>query len=130
MANRRTRARPKLGYVFTQTTVDEKGYTLRDGASTSYVGAIEGCEAFGRRLLCRSLPPGLGAGGEKMLGDGADWIWNQTNLHFPEVAQIVDLCHARPAPVEFSGFYGNDVPPRNAGLWSGKTNWMRGRSNV
>jgi hypothetical protein len=31
----------KLGCVFTQTTVDEEGYAVRDEESTTYVGAIE-----------------------------------------------------------------------------------------
>jgi hypothetical protein len=31
-----------------------------------------------------------------VLGDGAEWIWNQANLHFPEATQIVDLYLARP----------------------------------
>ena len=40
----------KLGCIFTQTTLDEEGYPLRDEAPTSYVGAIESCEEFGGRL--------------------------------------------------------------------------------
>ena len=40
----------KLGCVFTQTGVDEKGWPVRDEASTSFVGAIEGCERFGERM--------------------------------------------------------------------------------
>jgi hypothetical protein len=30
-----------------------------------------------------------------VLGDGAEWIWNQAELHFPAAIQIVDLYHAR-----------------------------------
>lgn len=29
------------------------------------------------------------------MGDGAEWIWNLAELHFPEAIQIVDLYHAR-----------------------------------
>jgi hypothetical protein len=29
-----------------------------------------------------------------VLGDGAEWIWNQADLHFPDATQIVDLYHA------------------------------------
>jgi hypothetical protein len=32
---------PKFGWVFTQTSVDEDGYPIRDEASTSCVGSIE-----------------------------------------------------------------------------------------
>ena len=44
----------KLGCVFTQTKVDEEGYPLRDEDSTTYVGAIESAEEFGRRLYARN----------------------------------------------------------------------------
>jgi hypothetical protein len=30
-----------------------------------------------------------------VIGDGAVWIWNLANLHFPGAIQIVDLYHAR-----------------------------------
>jgi len=86
----------KLGCVFTQTTVDEEGYPLRDEASTSYVGAIESCEEFGRRLYAEAWQRGWARAQKKVvLGDGAEWIWNQADLHFSEATQIVDLFHAR-----------------------------------
>jgi hypothetical protein len=102
----------KLGCVFTQTTVDEDGYPIRDEASTSYVGAIEGCEEFGRRLYAEAWQRG-GALAEKkvVLGDGAEWIWNQANLHFPEATQIVDLYHAREHLWDLAAkLYPNDSP--------------------
>ena len=40
----------KLGCVFTQTTWDKKGYPIRDPDSTTYTGAIETAEEFGKRL--------------------------------------------------------------------------------
>jgi hypothetical protein len=86
----------KLGCVFTQTTVDEEGYPVRDEASTSYVGAIESCEEFGRRLYAEAWQRGWARAEKKVvLGDGAEWIWNQASLHFPDAIQIVDLYHAR-----------------------------------
>jgi hypothetical protein len=30
-----------------------------------------------------------------VIGDGAEWIWNIANEHFPGAIQIVDLFHAR-----------------------------------
>ena len=30
-----------------------------------------------------------------VIGDGAEWIWNLADLHFPGAVQIVDLYHAR-----------------------------------
>jgi transposase len=32
---------------------------------------------------------------EVVLADGAEWIWNLADLHFPGAIQIVDLYHAR-----------------------------------
>ena len=86
----------KLGCVFTQTGVDEQGRPVRDEASTTYVGAIEGCEEFGRRLYAEAWHRGWARAEKKVvLGDGAEWIWNQASLHFPEATQVVDLYHSR-----------------------------------
>jgi hypothetical protein len=86
----------KVGCVFTQTTVNEEGYPVRDENSTTYVGAIETAEEFGRRIYGEAWRRGWGRAQKKaVLGDGAEWIWNQTDLHFPEATQIVDLAHAR-----------------------------------
>jgi hypothetical protein len=86
----------KLGCIFTQTTVNEEGYPVRDEDSTTYVGAIETAEEFGRRLYAEAWRRGWGRAEKKVvLGDGAEWVWNQTDLHFPEATQIVDLYHAR-----------------------------------
>jgi len=41
----------KLGCVFTQTTWDREGYPIRAPDSTTYTGAIETAEEFGRRLF-------------------------------------------------------------------------------
>jgi len=107
----------KLGCVFTQTTVDEEGYPVRDEASTSYVGAIESCEEFGRRLYAEAWQRGWARAEKKVvLGDGAEWIWNQASLHFPDAIQIVDLYHARE---HLWSLGANSIPmirpPRNAG---------------
>jgi hypothetical protein len=102
----------KLGCVFTQTTVDEEGYPIRDEASTSYVGAIENCEEFGRRLYAEAWQRGWARAEKKVvLGDGAEWIWNQANLHFLEATQIVDLYHAREHLWSLGAkLYPNDSP--------------------
>ncbi len=39
----------KLGCAFTQTASDEEGFAIRDPDSTTYVGAIETAEEFGKR---------------------------------------------------------------------------------
>jgi hypothetical protein len=86
----------KLGCVFTQTTTDQQGRPVRDEASTSYVAAIEAAEAFGLRLYTEAWRRGWGRAQKKaVIGDGAIWIWNLADQHFPGAIQIVDLYHAR-----------------------------------
>jgi hypothetical protein len=86
----------KLGCIFTQTTVDEKGYPKRDEDSTSYVGAIETTEAFGNRIYPEALRRGLERAQKVcVIGDAAPWIWNIAEEHFYGAIQIIDLYHAR-----------------------------------
>jgi len=86
----------KLGCVFTQTTWDEEGFAIRDADSTTYVGAIETAEEFGKRLYVEAWKRGWSRAEKKVLmGDGAEWIWNLAEQHFPGAVQIVDLYHAR-----------------------------------
>lgn len=86
----------KLGCVFTQTTTDPEGRPLRDAASTTYTGAIESAELFGRRLYAEAFERGWDRAKKKVvLGDGAEWIWNLSDQHFTGAIQIVDIWHAR-----------------------------------
>ncbi len=86
----------KLGCVFTQTTTDKDGRPVRDEESTSYVAAIETAEQFGLRLYTEAWRRGWSRAHQKVvIGDGAVWIWNLTEQHFPGAIQIVDLYHAR-----------------------------------
>jgi hypothetical protein len=86
----------KLGCVFTQTRWDKEGYAIRDADSTTYVGAIETAEEFGKRLYVETWKRGWSRAQKKVvLGDGAEWIWNLASQHFPGAIQIVDLFHAR-----------------------------------
>lgn len=86
----------KLGCVFTQTKWDEEGYALRDPDSTTYTGAIEPAEEFGKRLYLEAWKRGWSRAQKKVvMGDGAEWIWNLAQEHFPGAVQIVDLYHAR-----------------------------------
>jgi hypothetical protein len=86
----------KLGCVFTQTTWDDEGYAIRDPDSTTYAGAIETAEEFGKRIYLEAWKRGWPRAEKKVfMGDGSEWIWNIANLHFPGAIQIVDLFHAR-----------------------------------
>jgi hypothetical protein len=108
----------KLGCVFTQTTVDEKGYAVRDEASTSYVGAIEPASEFGWRIYAEALRRGLRRALQVIvIGDGASWIWNIAAEHFPGALQIVDLYHAREHLADLSKLIFESKPLR-AKQWS------------
>jgi hypothetical protein len=94
----------KLGCVFTQTTTDPQGRPLRDESSTTYVGAIEGAEEFGRRLYRQAWDRGWSRAEKRVvLADGAVWIWNIADREFPGAIQIVDLYHARQHLWELAG---------------------------
>jgi len=106
----------KLGCVFTQTAWDPQGYPLRDSDSTTYTGAIETAEEFGKRLYGEAWRRGWGRAGKKVvMGDGAEWIWNLAEQHFPGALQIVDLYHARQHLWELvRRLYPNDEEKRKA----------------
>ncbi len=85
----------KLGAIFTQTTVDGEGYAIRDDASTTYVGAIETAEEFGKRIYAEAVRRGLNrAKRVGILGDGAVWIRGIAEEHFIGATQIVDIYHS------------------------------------
>jgi hypothetical protein len=86
----------KLGCVFTQTKWDEEGFAIRDPGSTTYTGAIETAEEFGKRIYVEAWKRGWSRAQKKVvMGDGAEWIWNLAEQYFPGAVQIVDLYHAR-----------------------------------
>ena len=86
----------KLGCVFTQTDTDNEGRPVRDEGSTTYTAAIETAEEFGLRIYTEAWRRGWSTAKKKVvLGDGAVWIWNLAEQHFPGAVEIVDQYHAR-----------------------------------
>jgi hypothetical protein len=86
----------KRGCIFTQSGWDEEGNAIRDEDSTSFVGAIEPAGEFGWRLYAEAMRRGLAqAQRVVILVDGAEWIRQLAELHFPGATQIVDLYHAK-----------------------------------
>ena len=101
----------KVGCVFTQTRLDDKGQPLRDPESSSYLAAIETAERFGPLLYAESARRGVERAQQVIvIGDGAHWIWNVADEHFPRATQIVDLYHAREHVAAFANllFAPND----------------------
>jgi hypothetical protein len=86
----------KLGCVFTQTRLDDNGRPIRDPASTTFTGGIEDAATFGRRLYAEAVRRGLfEAKRVIVLGDGAEWIRNLAETHFPMSQRIIDFYHAK-----------------------------------
>jgi hypothetical protein len=93
----------KLGCVFTQTKTDPEGRPVRDENSTTYAGAIEAAEDFGRRMYTEAWERGWSRATKKVIADGAVWIWNIADREFPGAIQILDLYHAREHIWELAG---------------------------
>ena len=108
----------KLGCVFTQTTWDKEGFPIRDPHSTTYTGAIETAEEFGKRIYAETSNRGWSRAEKKVvMGDGAEWIWNLAEPYFPGAVQIVDLFHARQHLWELARrLYPNDAVAQKAWL--------------
>ena len=86
----------KLGVFFTQDELDDDGYPVRDGDSTSVIATIEPAPVFADLVKAEGIRRGADHVRQlTVLGDGAAWIWNTVAAKFPEATQVVDLFHAR-----------------------------------
>lgn len=89
----------KLGSVFDaepfSMKVKDKERLMPARGTTSYVGAFEGAEDFGKRVYVEACRRGCSEVNRRIvLGDGAHWIWNMAKTHFPDAIEIVDWYHA------------------------------------
>jgi hypothetical protein len=116
----------KLGCVFTQTGWDKDGFAIRDPDSTTYTGAIENAEQFGKRLYVEAWKRGWSRAEKKVvIGDGAEWIWNLAKQHFPGAIQIVDLFHARQHLWDLARIlYPTDTKRRNTWIGLHQKRWL------
>jgi hypothetical protein len=116
----------KLGCVFTQTKWDQEGYAIRDPGSTTYTGAIENAERFGKRLYVEAWKRGWSRAEKRVvIGDGAEWIWNLAKEHFPGAIEIVDLFHARQHLWDLARLlHPNDIKRRNAWIGLHQKRWL------
>jgi hypothetical protein len=115
----------KLGCVFTQTGLDPQGRPVRDEDSTSYVAAVESAEQFGLRIYTEAWRRSWSRAQKKVvIGDGAVWIWNLADQHFPGAIQIVNLYHARQHLWEFSAqLFPADHQRRKVGWHTASSTW-------
>ena len=85
----------KLGCIFTQHHVDEKGRPWRDLDSTTYVAGFEKAGDFGHRIHREAVRRKVFQAQKLILiADGAPWIWELARTLFPQAVQILDFYHA------------------------------------
>lgn len=95
----------KLVTIWSAEGRDNKGTPVRDQGSISYSAAIESAARkdadptpsdFAARVEREATRRGFHqAPRQAVLGDGAKWIWNLADEHFPDAVQIVDRFHAK-----------------------------------
>jgi hypothetical protein len=72
--------------------VDQEGRSVRDEESTSYTGAIETAELFGKWIYQEAMRRGMDRAREVcVLGVGAIWIWNVADEQFYTEARRREL---------------------------------------
>ena len=84
----------KVGTIFS-TRIPAKGEDpVRE--QTRYVGGLEKAEIFYKRFYAEALKQSIDQAKEVVvIGDGAEWIWNQAELTLPkERIEIIDYYHA------------------------------------
>jgi Uncharacterised protein family (UPF0236) len=95
----------KLVTIWSAEGRDEEGTPVRDKGSVSYSAAIESAaqkdtdettSEFAARVAREAMRRGFDRTARRaVLGDGAKWIWNLADEHFPDAVQIVDRFHAK-----------------------------------
>ena len=95
----------KLVTIWSAERRDKEGTPVRDAGSISYSAAIESAahkdtdatpSEFAARVEREATRRGFDrAARQAVLGDGAKWIWNLADEHFPDAVQIVDRFRAK-----------------------------------
>ena len=86
----------KLCCAFTQTTVDEDGYPVRDPDSSSYLATFAPAAGFGVLMAAEARRRGAGhAASSPSSATARTGSGTSPAANFPEATQIVDLYHAR-----------------------------------
>ena len=121
----------KVGAWFTTTATPPKkpdeDWKIEADEISYYCDVLEAKE-FGTLLWATGCQRQAQLAGELIfLGDGAEWIWNLVQDHYPEAVQIVDWFHATEyiAPVANAAFADKDKrqswsDQRRTDLWEGK----------
>jgi hypothetical protein len=103
--------------------------------SLSYVTAHTEAQTFGWQVWQEAARRGvLEADEVVVVGDGAHWIWNIADTHFPGATQILDWYHASEYIWEAASAVWGEVHPQRAvwahrqldALWDGKVEQVLG----
>lgn len=119
----------KLVTAWTAEARDKEGKPVRDEGSVTYSAAIESAaqadtdetpSAFAERMNREARRRGFDrAKRQVVLGDGAPWIWNLADEHFPDAIQIVDRFHVKQHLSDVAkAIYG--VKGDMAAAWAGR----------
>jgi Uncharacterised protein family (UPF0236) len=85
-----------IGRDWREAKVGEVYQRGADGgvARIAYYATLADSKRFGRRLRTVAQAEGIDYCRERaLLGDGAEWIWQEGAKHFPQTDEIVDLFH-------------------------------------
>lgn len=81
----------KTGVVFDSVSGEDG---LDACGAKAYVAAQEPAEAFGERVYQWAAQAGVEASeAVVVVGDGAEWIWNLAEHHYPQATQVLDFWH-------------------------------------
>lgn len=107
----------KLGAVFTQHQVDEKGRPVRDHDSTTYVGSLQSADAFALLLRDEARRRAVGAARQVIfLSDGAAWTEEIARQCFAGAVSILDFYHAAQRVHKLAALFPSPDKPR-ASRW-------------
>jgi len=83
----------KVGVIY--EGVIPEGKETDTVSNPRYIAAQEISEDFGRRLYAKAVQCGYDNAVERVvIGDGAEWIWNEANNHLRSATKIIDYYHA------------------------------------
>jgi len=103
----------KIGALF-HARAGSDGKPVRK--TTRYFGDLIDADTFGWRWYSEAVAMGLEQARRVIvIGDGAPWIWNQAEMHFPGAIQIVDWHHATERLWSVAkAYFGEDEPKGRA----------------
>jgi hypothetical protein len=115
----------KVGVVYNAKTGADG---IDECSQQRYVAAQEPAQHFGERLYAAAVQAGVLTAQELIvIGDGAEWIWNIANHHYPGATEILDYWHVCEHIHELAKSYYGDSDP-NGDRWAkDHCRWLKER---